>query len=789
MSKKSSIGSRGKLRPSRTATVVKQAVVPPANAAIVQQMGQQWGQTSYGPNAPILPYPGLQSPYGPRQFAYPIATNLNLVVRDNLTPFEILRQFADLYDVIRLCLQSWFDCAANLELDFVPVDGLLGPNETADKYQSDIDGYKEFFESPDRQHTLHEWLNALLEDLAVIDAVAIYPRRTYSGDLYALDLIDGATIKPMLDDRGRAPTPPFYAYEQILYGAPSELFTTDDLIYLQEHYRTKSAFGFSRVENIIMRVNQALRKQNLDMALFTDGNIPAGFISPAADVGWSPEQLVSYQTMLDNLLSGNDALRSRMKTLPPGSVFTASNPTAVNMDLDLFTLKVTHASFGVMPSQSGFTDDVNRATAESQDDITYQRTLKPIAKRLAKLFTFVLVKFFNEKRFKAVWKGYEEKDDFSAMVADHVSLVGAGIERADAAATALKLGDQGPEIPRFIMTKTGPFVVDDLANKDVRSAQVDALIAPPPPPTMQSSPDDNAPGGEEDDDEEEQGEKEKTSPAQNGKGKNALPAKESKATSSPAKNNDKAVKRVAGGDAEEEEYSTAMVAFFLDAHSAEMLALPGGESVDTLHITLTLGDIAAWRENMAQVQSVLMSVAATAKPLVGRVSGVGRFTPSDSSDGMSPIIAMIDIKGLQQFRAELASRLTEAGLPVTDDFAYMPHCTLAYIDADAPIPIKNVPEVPLTFVSIWLVAGSDRTEYLFTGEEVAQLVRADLRKWRDVAISRMQKGKSPRTFQSTYIPQALTHYLDAALTRCRTPEHIRSLFYEVQESDDGSFFA
>src|SRR5258708_7487453 len=123
------------------------AVVPPANPAIVQQMAQQWGNTTYGPNAPILPYPGLQSPNGPRQFQYPISTNLNLVVRDNLTPFEVLRQFADLYDVIRLCLQNWFDCAANLELDIVPVDGLLAEGETPDKYASDIARYKEFFEA------------------------------------------------------------------------------------------------------------------------------------------------------------------------------------------------------------------------------------------------------------------------------------------------------------------------------------------------------------------------------------------------------------------------------------------------------------------------------------------------------------------------------------------------------------------------------------------------------------------------------------------------------------------
>lgn len=758
----------------------KLAGTPPANQQILQQMAQQWGQATYGPNVPITPYPGLAPSGMPRQMAYPIATNLNLVVRDNLTPFEILRQFADMYDVIRLCLQTWFDCAANLELDFVPIEGLLGPGETADKYASDIARYKDFFESPDKQHTLHEWINAYLEDMAVIDAVAIYPRLTYSGELYALDLIDGATIKPMLDDRGRTPTPPFYAYEQIIYGAPSELFTSDDLLYLKEHYRTKSAFGFSRVENILVRIPQALRKQNLDTSLFTDGNIPAGFVSPAADVGWSPQQLLDYQRLLDNLLGGNDAERSRMKVLPPGGSFTPSNPTAVDMNLDLFVLKITHASFGVMPSQSGFTDDVNRATAESQDDITYKRTLKPIANRIAKLFTFILRKYFNEQRFKAVWRGYEQAEDFSAMVADHVSLVTAGIERTDLAAVALKLGDQGPAVPRYVMTKSGPFVVDNLANKAVQDAQLQSLIAPPaPPPTTQPSPDTEEEDGEETENQDEEEASDDKAQASDGQKSDKADAKP------PAK---QSVQRAAGDDEDEEEYSTAMVALLLDPVSAAQLAVPGGESADNLHITLALGDKGAWQENLAQVQSVLSGIAATAKPLTGRISGIGRFTPSDSSDGMSPVYASVDIKGLQQFREDLAQRLREAGLPVMDDFAYTPHVTLAYIDVDAPMPIKTIPEVPLVFASIWLVNGDEHTEYPFTGEEVAQLVRADLRKWRDMAISRMQKGKPPRTFQSAYIPRALTAYLQSALSRCHTADQVRSLFREVQESDDGPFF-
>ena len=50
----------------------------------------------------------------------------------------------------------------------------------------------------------------------MIDAATIYPRLTRSGALYRLD-IDGATIKPLIGEDGRAPEAPDPAYQQVLH--------------------------------------------------------------------------------------------------------------------------------------------------------------------------------------------------------------------------------------------------------------------------------------------------------------------------------------------------------------------------------------------------------------------------------------------------------------------------------------------------------------------------------------------------------------------------------------------
>jgi hypothetical protein len=65
----------------------------------------------------------------------------------------------------------------------------------------------------------------------LIDAPALCKRRTRGGALYALEPLDGATIKRLIDDWGRTPLPPPPAYQQILKGVPAVDYGADELIY------------------------------------------------------------------------------------------------------------------------------------------------------------------------------------------------------------------------------------------------------------------------------------------------------------------------------------------------------------------------------------------------------------------------------------------------------------------------------------------------------------------------------------------------------------------------------
>jgi hypothetical protein len=98
------------------------------------------------------------------------------------------------------------------------------------KYTDEIARLRAFWENPDRANglTFSDWLMVALEEILVIDAWAIWPQRSVGGDLYGLQILDGGTIKPLLDDRGMRPMAPNAAYQQILYGFPRAEFTAND---------------------------------------------------------------------------------------------------------------------------------------------------------------------------------------------------------------------------------------------------------------------------------------------------------------------------------------------------------------------------------------------------------------------------------------------------------------------------------------------------------------------------------------------------------------------------------
>lgn len=173
--------------------------------------------------------------------------------------------------------------------------------------------------------------------------------------------------------------------------------------------------------------------------------------------------------------------------------------------------------------------------------------------------------------------------------------------------------------------------------------------------------------------------------------------------------------------AEESQGNTgAMVALMIPSDIGQQIALPGGEPVEDLHITLAyLGEAADIpAERLPLLQHALSDLAQNHYALSGRIAGLGRF---DAPEGQpTPIIALPDIPGLSELRQALVYCLNDILVPANDEHGYTPHITLAYIDASAPMPIEDVAHLSLFFDTICLCLGDECTYFPLLGQKTQE---------------------------------------------------------------------
>ncbi len=352
-------------------------------------------QRPFGPNAPLVPRYGADAQAGtPRTFQYPVGINLRYLPRGDFgfTPFDQLLNLAAFYDVAAMCIDSRTETILAGEWSIAPKD----------KNRKDLDGETQyatkFWSKPDQRHDYASWMTMAIYDMFAIDALTIYPRPNRGGDLYALELIDGATVKPLLDDEGRTS-----AYQQIIWGYPltdyqrafegndpkaAEKFPTysaQELIYRRRWMRTRSPYGFPPTEKIVLRINTALRKQTFDLAYFTDGNIPDMMAWPP-EGALNPEEVKKFEDWFNAVLEGSDTARRKMRFLPWPANVKELKPYSYSKELDEWMFRLTCAMFGVAPQELGITEGVNRSSAEFQENLTMRRGFKPLANWFKILF-------------------------------------------------------------------------------------------------------------------------------------------------------------------------------------------------------------------------------------------------------------------------------------------------------------------------------------------------------------------------------------------------------------------
>lgn len=321
--------------------------------------------------------------------------------------FEVLRNLADGYDLLRIIIETRKDQMSRLKWNIVPRAHAKKKSKQPEMIEA-IEQIERFFVRPDGTHFWADWLRLVLEDLLVLDAPAIYRRRTYGGSLYALEPIDGSTIKRVIDDWGRTPQYPVTAYQQVLKGLPALDYTTRDLIYRPRNLRTHKVYGFSPVEQILMTVNIGMRRQVWQLQSFTEGTIPEALIGTPST--WTPDQIRAFQDYFDSLLQGNTGERRRARFVPGelAKGYVATKPSELFGEAEEWLIRVVCFAFGV--SAQPFVKMMNRATAETAQESAAEEGLAPIQNWVKGLMDSIILDDFENEDLEFEWLDEDELD-------------------------------------------------------------------------------------------------------------------------------------------------------------------------------------------------------------------------------------------------------------------------------------------------------------------------------------------------------------------------------------------
>ena len=319
--------------------------------------------------------------------------------------FAQLRALADNYDVLRLVIEKRKDQMECLKWTIQKRDIASTANNESQRKDRKVDEAIAFFQSPDKEHTWSDWLRILLEDLFVIDAPCIYPRKTLGGDLYALEVIDGATIKRVLDNTGRLPAPPETAYQQILHGMAAVDYTADELVYRSRNNRSYKVYGYSPVEQIIMTVNIALKRQIHALEYYTAGSVPDALVGVPET--WSADEIQRFQEYWDLLLSGETAERRKMRFVP-GELsrnFKETKQPPLKDVYDEWLARVVCFAFSVEPTP--FVAQVNRSVAETSREQSLSDGMSSLKNWVKALIDDVLARYMDMASYEFVWQEEE----------------------------------------------------------------------------------------------------------------------------------------------------------------------------------------------------------------------------------------------------------------------------------------------------------------------------------------------------------------------------------------------
>jgi hypothetical protein len=331
-------------------------------------MGSVW----YSPMEPVWPF-GPPAVNTPREWDFPVGYNLNYVP-ERLALMGSLRGMRQSWGVLSTVIETRKDQLLRLPWT-IQVKGKPRAESKA------VDQMRKFFRRADGKLSYSQWTRKLLDDLFVLDAPTLFMDRDMGGQVRQAQVLDGATIFPLIDDGGRRPDTDYRmgaggiiyehrqpAFQQIIKGLPMLNLSEDELIYGMMRPRPElPVFGYSQVEQILTETTEAIRKTFYQVEFWRSGSMPELIIT--VPDSWTPRQIATFQGHFDAVLSGQLSLKSKVRFVPGGmKPFDIKNASGESLWSQRDELLVRLCCYAFSVSPTPFIHQNNRATANASQE-------------------------------------------------------------------------------------------------------------------------------------------------------------------------------------------------------------------------------------------------------------------------------------------------------------------------------------------------------------------------------------------------------------------------------------
>jgi Inorganic Pyrophosphatase len=341
-------------------------------------MGASW----WSPFQPVWPY-GPPWVSEPREWNYPVGYNLNYIPQ-RMQLMAMLRGMRASWGVLATIIATRQD-------QLLRIPWTIQRKDKPRASSVAVDEMKKFFKRPDGKLSYSQWTRKLTDDLLVLDAPSIYFARDRRGRPLHAEVLDGATIFPLIDDAGRRPDSIVEltadgmqylrrqpAFQQIIYGLPMIDLDESELMYVPMRPRADMPmFGYPGTEQILVEASEAVTKTFYQLNFWREGTIPDLIVTVPKE--WSPRQIAMYQAHFDALLSGNINLKSKVRFLPGDSKpFDIKNSSGESLWSQRDETLVRLACYAYSVSPAPFIKMLNRSTAQNAQQMAEEEGLWPL---------------------------------------------------------------------------------------------------------------------------------------------------------------------------------------------------------------------------------------------------------------------------------------------------------------------------------------------------------------------------------------------------------------------------